>query len=216
MFCVFSGNSVSQFRDFLNTSPRFEELRETLPYRAGNSRVRGAAARRSQAMANYLNAADGENFDDEMPDEDNEFEGLDGGDMVVDAQAQNPEASAPAPRSSYTAALPHLTQIIPVPPSAPGISQHPFASSSHAHPVLQHLQLPSGAYIQPVVYSDTSSTAPASGNPSSSGHSHAPASMAGVSSQAGPSQAGSSSAPPQMNGASTASMHQPTQDTQTQ
>lgn len=126
---------VSQFRDFLNTSPRFQELRESLPFRAGGSRTRGAAARRSQAMANNLPAAEGEGFDDEMADEENDFEGLDGSEMAVDVQAQNQHPpdpfmgqpfAGPAPFGGPQPPPPYAQHSIPIPPPVPSASQQPF------------------------------------------------------------------------------------------
>ncbi|GAB0136451.1 hypothetical protein EsDP_00004751 [Epichloe bromicola] len=213
VFCVFSGNMVSQFRDFLNTSPRFEELRESLPYRAGGNRIRGAAARRSQAMANYLNSAEGDTFDDEMADEEIDFEGLDGSDMVVDAQAQNqiqPGGAATGP--SQASAPSPVTQSIPVPPPAPDIGQHPFASSSHAHPVLQHLQHQQAAAMGPLAFSSFMTNQPALGNPPLSAHGRAQASMATLSAQPRRPGVEPLSVTGLMNGASTAAMHRQPQD----
>lgn len=204
---------VSQFRDFLNTSPRFEELRESLPYRAGGSRIRGAAARRSQAMANYLNAAEGEGFDDEMPDEENDFEGLDGTDMVVDPAAQDPPQLPALGGLGQQTALPPLSQI-PVPPPAPGISQYPFPSSTHAHPTIQHLQHQQAASMGPLAFSSFMTNDPAAGNPPLSANGRVQASMASLSSQSTPQQTGSPSSSGLVNGngASTAPMHQQQQD----
>ena len=195
---------VSQFRDFLNTSPRFEELRESLPYRVGGGRIRGAAARRSQAMANYLNAAEGEGFDDEMADEENDFEGLDGSDMAVDIHAQN-EARLEAV-TNQVLGLPPIMPSIPVPPPAPSIHQQPFTSSSHAHPMDQHLQHYSSS-MGPLAFSSFISNVPAAGNPPLSANGRAQASIASLNSQHISQQNGLQESAIG-NGASTATMHQ--------
>ncbi|KAM4064487.1 F-box-like domain-containing protein [Hirsutella rhossiliensis] len=201
VFCVFSGSMVTQFREFLNTSPRFEELRESLPYRAGGSRIRGAAARRSQAMANNLPTTEGEGFDDEMADEENDFEGLDGSEMAVDANVQNQPPPAGTLGSTFAQA-----NGIPVPPPAPSLSHSPAGSSSHAHP----LTGPMG----PLAFSSFMTNEPASGGPPLSAHGHVQASLATLVSDPSASQQ-ASTAPPggSASGASTAPMQLPPQDT---
>ncbi|EQL04210.1 F-box domain-containing protein [Ophiocordyceps sinensis CO18] len=201
VFCVFSGNMVSEFRDFLNTSPSFEELRESLPYRAGGSRIRGAAARRSQAMANNLPTTEGEGFDDEMADEENDFEGLDGSEMAVDAHVQNQQAPAGAHGSTFAQA-----NGIPVPPPALSLSHPQAGSTSHAHP----LTGPMG----PLAFSSFMSNEPATGAPPLSAHGHVQASLATLVSDPNASQQASSALPGgSASGASTAPMQLPRSDT---
>lgn len=134
VFCVFSGTMVSKFRDFLNTSPQFEELRVSLNI-ARLGRFSDPRSRPAAVPALRQSTGFGEGFDDEMADEDNDFEGLDGSDMVVDAQAQNP---AIPPNNHATNNLHTLLntvgpprnagfpQAIPVPPPPPGLGQNPF------------------------------------------------------------------------------------------
>ncbi|KJZ77248.1 hypothetical protein HIM_03569 [Hirsutella minnesotensis 3608] len=193
VFCVFSGSMVSQFREFLNTSERFEELRENLPYRAGGSRVRGAAARRSQAMANNLPATEGEGFDDEMADEENDFEGLDGSEMAVDAHAQNQQGPNNVTNGVGYA---QAANAIPVPPPAPSLDQ-PHLNEPLAHPL--------AGSLGPLAFSSFISNDPAHGEPPLSTHGHVQASLATLVSDAGPSQH-ASVAPPGVSasGASTA------------
>ncbi|KPM37842.1 SCF E3 ubiquitin ligase complex F-box protein grrA [Neonectria ditissima] len=116
VFCVFSGTMVPKFRDFLNTSPQFEDLRQTFPQRP-NGRGPSDLSRRQAftiiARASGLPGADGEGFDDEMADEENDFEGLDGSDMVVDP--------AIPPTQPTDVVDPLVSQAIPVPPPAPGL-----------------------------------------------------------------------------------------------
>ncbi|KAG5920182.1 hypothetical protein E4U61_000182 [Claviceps capensis] len=216
VFCVFSGNMVSQFRDFLNTSPRFEELRESIQYRAGSHWTRGAVSRRSQAMAYYLNSAEGETFDDEMAEEELDFEGLDGSDAVADAQVQNHmQPGVVATGSSQASALPlaPATQSNPVPSLATeaGQQHHSFASSSHAHPMLQHLphnQYHQAAGMAPLTFSGFMSNHPVSGSAPLNAHGRAQASMATLSAQPRPSRAPPATATNMANRASTATMHQ--------
>ncbi|KAG6028963.1 hypothetical protein E4U41_000530 [Claviceps citrina] len=219
VFCVFSGNMVPKFREFLNTDSRFQELRESLQDRAGSNRIRGTA-RRSQSMAFLLNATEGETFDDEMADEELDFEGLDGSDMIVDAQVRShlQAGGGAAAGPSQASVLPPVAQSIPVPPPAPGIDLNPYGSSSHAHPVLQHLQNlqnlqhqmavamgPPGPYGFMIDHS-------ASNNPPLSAHIPAQASMATLSAQPRPSSPSSSTPTGLVNGASTAPMHQQPQE----
>ncbi|KAF5663246.1 f-box leucine-rich repeat grr1 [Fusarium heterosporum] len=117
VFCVFSGTMVSKFRDFLNTSPQFEDMWDSNWNRqtAYNSSSRPRAPVANQA------SAPGEGADDEMVDDDNDFEGLDGSEMVVDAQAQNPvdenETTNPNGLTNHG-----FQQVIPVPPPPPGFA----------------------------------------------------------------------------------------------
>ncbi|KAK7426646.1 SCF ubiquitin ligase complex subunit [Neonectria magnoliae] len=120
VFCVFSGTMVPKFRDFLNTSPQFEDLRDSFPHRP-NGRNPGDPSRRHPFLptvrpAGVIATLDGEGFDDEMADEENDFEGLDGSDMVVDAQTTNPAA---LPRINELANH-GFSQTIPIPPPPPG------------------------------------------------------------------------------------------------
>ncbi|GJN82994.1 ubiquitin ligase complex F-box protein GRR1 [Purpureocillium lilacinum] len=198
VFCVFSGSMVSQFREFLNTSPRFQELRDSLPYRAGGSRARGAAARRSNAMANNLPTAEGEGFDDEMADEENDFEGMDGSEMAVDAQVQNQHHNQLG--SQHNPLLPQAAPTIPIPPPAPSLSQHPFADAGSGAPVAAHPYAyhPSAyhppAPLGPLAFSSFINNEAASGAPPLSAHGHVQASMAPLSSDPGPSTQGASTA----------------------
>ncbi|UNI17777.1 SCF ubiquitin ligase complex subunit [Purpureocillium takamizusanense] len=183
VFCVFSGSMVSQFREFLNTSSRFQELRDSLPYRSGGSRARGAAARRSNAMASNLPTAEGEGFDDEMADEENDFEGMDGSEMVVDAQAQNQHQHG----LQHNPPLPQAAPTIPIPPPAPSLSQHPFTDAGPGNPVPAHPYAyhPSAyhppAPLGPLAFSSFISNESASGAPPLSAHGHMSASMAPLS-----------------------------------
>ncbi|KAH7141406.1 hypothetical protein B0J13DRAFT_526648 [Dactylonectria estremocensis] len=123
VFCVFSGTMVPKFRDFLNTSPQFEELRDSFSQRA-NGRLGGPDPNRRNPFpiarpSGTIVAVDGETFDDEMADEENDFEGLDGADMVVDPMAL-PDANT---------ATNGFAQPIPVPPPAPDAAQNAAVSS---------------------------------------------------------------------------------------
>ncbi|KAH6889695.1 hypothetical protein B0T10DRAFT_38941 [Thelonectria olida] len=112
VFCVFSGTMVSKFRDFLNTSPQFDDLRGAYVGRAGVRRSPVNLA--GNGTQNVAAAGDGEGFDDEMADEENDFEGLDGADMVVDVPPNN----GVIPPHAF--GLP-----IPIPPPPPPFQQGP-------------------------------------------------------------------------------------------
>lgn len=121
VFCVFSGTMVSKFRDFLNTSPQFEEYWET------NSWPRSARWDAIRAPRNSVaapqSAAVGEGADDEMADDDNDFEGMDGSEMAVDAQVPIPVNGNVANGTVNPNQLMNntFTQAIPVPPPPPGL-----------------------------------------------------------------------------------------------
>lgn len=115
VFCVFSGNMVTKFRDFLNTSPQFEELRENL--RAGRFHDL-ASSRRAPVPNPRPGGLEAEGFDEEMADEDNDFD--DGSEMVIDAQMQNPAMTT----GLAVTGVPQMFQAIPVPPPPPSLGQH--------------------------------------------------------------------------------------------
>ncbi|PNP47931.1 hypothetical protein TGAMA5MH_00983 [Trichoderma gamsii] len=121
VFCVFSGNMVSKFRDFLNTSPQYEALRESL-YPRYASHIRAFTARRAYPTA--VQPPDGENFDDEMNFEDNDFEGLDTSEMVVDAQQNLPF------HVQHPGAFPTMEPTVPPMPGVPHTLEPPTATSS--------------------------------------------------------------------------------------
>jgi F-box and leucine-rich repeat protein GRR1 len=114
VFCVFSGTMVSKFRDFLNTSPQFEDLWDMHSW--NRTAVYPGQRQRTSVMQPTATAGDG--ADDEMVDDENDFEGLDGSEMVVDAQAQNPANGNGT--INPNALMNHVfQQAIPVPPPAP-------------------------------------------------------------------------------------------------
>ncbi|KAG5662538.1 hypothetical protein KAF25_004956 [Fusarium avenaceum] len=115
VFCVFSGTMVSKFRDFLNTSPQFDGLWDNSWNRAA---AYNSGPRPRVPVANQPSAPAGEGADDEMIDDDNDYEGLDGSEMVVDAQAQNPING-----NGTNGLMNHgFQQAIPVPPPPPGFA----------------------------------------------------------------------------------------------
>ncbi|EEU42134.1 uncharacterized protein NECHADRAFT_1288, partial [Fusarium vanettenii 77-13-4] len=116
VFCVFSGTMVSKFRDFLNTSPQFEEYWETNSW-PRSARWDAIRAPRSSVAAQQ-SAAAGEGADDEMADDDNDFEGMDGSEMAVDAQVPIPvNGNVPNGTVNPNQLMNNtFTQAIPVPP----------------------------------------------------------------------------------------------------
>lgn len=121
VFCVFSGTMVSKFRDFLNTSPQFEEYWETNSW-PRSARWDAIRAPRNSVAAQQ-SAAVGEGADDEMADDDNDFEGMDGSEMAVDAQVPIPVNGNVANGTVNPNQLMNntFTQAIPVPPPPPGL-----------------------------------------------------------------------------------------------
>ncbi|KAM6509311.1 SCF ubiquitin ligase complex subunit [Fusarium solani] len=121
VFCVFSGTMVSKFRDFLNTSPQFEEYWETNSW-PRSARWDAIRAPRNSVAAQQ-SAAAGEGADDEMADDDNDFEGMDGSEMAVDAQVPIPVNGNVANGTVNPNQLMNntFTQAIPVPPPPPGL-----------------------------------------------------------------------------------------------
>ena len=203
---------VSQFREFLHTSPRFEELRESLPYRAGGSRLRGAAARRPEAMVNNLPTIEGETYDDEMAEEENDFEGLDGSEMAVDAQIYNQQPPAETAGINHGSNVPQTAHIISVPPPAPSLSQHPFASPPHAESAAQQYSFPSTGAMGSLAVSSFMSNGSASGATSLGAHGHTQASMAPLTPTSGSPHQASAANGTLLSGASTAPMQSTLQD----
>lgn len=218
VFCVFSGNMVSKFRDFLNTSPQFEDLRESFPRGTVSfGRIRMNNRSRAQALTAVLNGVDGEGFDEEMADEDNDFEGMDGSEMTVDANALplntalHGPSNPPPPAPVGNPPLPGLAanqQTPPLPPLRPFRPGHPPAYSylTAPPPPMDRVAFSSYTHNEP---SDESPP------PSTLGYAQqaAQASMAsiGQAARAGLSSASMAGGGP--SGASTASMHQqPRQD----
>ncbi|KEY64898.1 hypothetical protein S7711_03890 [Stachybotrys chartarum IBT 7711] len=198
VFCVFSGHMVSRFREFLNTSPQFQALRDSLPDRLNMGRVR--SSRRHFPITSALATGDGEGFDDEMGDEDNDFEGLDASDMAMDQNALAPmNANAQPPAN-----LPPFAQVLSDAPPAPTMPQQPFPA---APPTMQFIN-PTPEMVEmagPLNFSSFISNDVATGPPPLSAHGHA--SVASLASRPSPQQQpGSSNGGPST--ASTAPMHQ--------
>jgi F-box and leucine-rich repeat protein GRR1 len=193
VFCVFSGPQVSKFRDFLNTSPQFANLRDSMPVLPGRRR-----AHRAPMAAALAHIGDVEGFDDEMGEEDNDFEGLDASDMVMD-----PNALAPLDTNAqHETTLPPLAEAIPHIPSAPLVHQEPFGNGS-----LNEMDFINTTpdITSPQAFSSFITNEPAVGAPPLSAIGQA--SMATLASRPGPSQPRAVETPPS-GGASTATMHQ--------
>ena len=198
---------VSQFRDFLNYSPQFEELRG--PRRIMNpGRERSSSARQANDLAHAMNSADREGFDDENPDEDNDFEGLDGSDLALEGQATPvwPPIGSTGPNTHPPGVQSRLPFMIPIPPPAPSqTSSNPFGpNQSHLLPAspMDMTPEPSG----PLAFSSFLNNEPANGVPPLSAHGQSM--MASYASQ-GPDSAHASAANAGWAGnASTAPMYQ--------
>ena len=167
---------VSKFREFLNYSPRFEELRGSrrpLPTRP----VRGSLPLPTDT------SMDREGFEDENGDDNDDYEGLDGNEMVLDAQVQNPWQHLNANGQPHPM-LQHLNSAIPVPPPAP-------------------------ESMGPLQFSSFLNNQPAYGTPPLSAHGHA--SMASLTQATGAQRASTANAGSSTR-TSTAPVHPPTQD----
>lgn len=202
---------VSKFRDFLNTSPQFEALRESL-YPRYASHIRAFTARRVGAFPTTVQAPEGEGFDDEMAFEDNDFEGLDTSEMVVDTQQNLPfHVQHPQP-------FPPMDQMVPgvppplEPPTATssssflaGMLNRPFQPRPSAE--MELLLAENDDFALPRTFPFGN---PANGMASGSQSANAQhASVAGLS-QPSVSRQGNSPAAGPSAGASTVTMHQPT------
>lgn len=155
VFCVFSGNMVSQFRDFLNTEPQFAELRDRFP---GELRIQPSLP----VFHNHgLIRPPGEMVDDEMAD-DNDFEVIDSNDMVVDTHHHG---HFNANMHSNMA----LIGTIPPPPPPPAPT---YGNQMDTRPEVYPMS--------PVAYSSFLSNQTATGNPPLSAHGNSLASLAAL------------------------------------
>lgn len=190
VFCVFSGHMVSRFRDFLNTSPLFEELREPF-LSARGGRPRGSiGSRRFSADANPIPP-----FDDMYEFEGNGDEAHDETDVYGAISTQHP-------------AYPHAIATDDVLDMAADQVMQNFGSGPGAVPLFNQVSyaaVPSSAQGSSALGIPALSTfitnEPASGPPPLSALGLSQASMAGIIYDTN------------LAGASTASMHlQPGQD----
>ncbi|KAL7785473.1 hypothetical protein V8C37DRAFT_318650 [Trichoderma ceciliae] len=212
VFCVFSGNMVSKFRDFLNTSPQFEDLRDSFFTRHA-SRIRSSVAARRASGLPPIQTTEGEGFDDDMAYEDNDFEGLDASEMLVDAQPQN----LPFHLQPHHALATH-NQVPAVPPPLEPLVTNPSSSNFLAGMLNpQYQPMPSASselfeedtdLVGPGTF--TGYVIPTNGplvpDPRGLGFQHA--SIAGLSQPSVSRQGNSATAGPST-GASTVTMHQP-------
>lgn len=199
VFCVFSGHMVSKFRDFLNTSAQFEELRESLTPRP-HGRVRTHQSSRPPATASAMPTAFDETYDDEMGDDENDFEGVYPNDMFMH-HLNNGNQFLHSNNLPDPANMPTMAHSLPTLPAAANlIGQHLLTLNQPASSTQQQQQvtLPS--------LSSFMNNEPAVGDPPLSAYGLSQASTAGAaqtgSHQASTANAGNSTS------ASTAPMHQ--------
>lgn len=198
MFCVFSGTMVSKFREYLNTSPHFQELRDDLNPRHAMSRARGVVGRQFNAPA--LTTTYGDIYDQDNREGDNSFpnEAFVGGPVLPGSyphQLQHPE-QAGGVQQGQVPEMAHSLPIIPLGhPSArlPGHAGVPQATS--------HFYAPA-AMISSFMTNDA-----ATGPPPLSAFGHAQASVAGGP-EVPPHRQASAATARSASGASTAQMHQ--------
>ncbi|KAL2875654.1 SCF ubiquitin ligase complex subunit [Colletotrichum sp. CLE4] len=155
VFCVFSGVGVTKLRDYLNTSPEYEGLRDSpgprFPGLSSFPARRPADPRATAGHAGQTNG-DAEIDEAEVP-EDDEFEGLDGSEMAVDGQpllaqnlvngnAQNGVPPPPPNHVPPAGAVPMFAQPLgqapllfsPTSPSFPQSTRSPTAGGPANHP----------------------------------------------------------------------------------
>ncbi|KAK1622784.1 F-box domain-containing protein [Colletotrichum phormii] len=155
VFCVFSGVGVTKLRDYLNTSPEYEGLRDSpdprFPGLSSFPARRPADPRATAGHAEQTNG-DAEIDEAEVP-EDDEFEGLDGSEMAVDGQpllaqnlvngnAQNGVPPPPPNHVPPAGAVPMFAQPLgqapllfsPTSPSFPQSTRSPTAGGPANHP----------------------------------------------------------------------------------
>ncbi|TQV91550.1 ubiquitin ligase complex F-box protein GRR1 [Cordyceps javanica] len=225
VFCVFSGNQVSRFRDHLNTAPQFEDLRESLLPRRPHPRTRQVSNQIHPVTASALPATFEETYDDEMGDDNDDFEGIYPNDMAQNAQPNNGFVG-----TGFQGTLPSMAHSLPTLPgidtlpwdlpnalAVDGTGFHPgsFAAQQHAqgHQPQQQGSLASHQYTPGYQNQQMPLPTLASLIGTQGAYGHAPMSAFGVSqaSMAGPAstapgQASTASAA-SATGASTAQMH---------
>ncbi|KAM3438246.1 hypothetical protein NHJ13734_004261 [Beauveria thailandica] len=119
VFCVFSGNQVSRFRDYLNTARQYEDLRESLAPRR-HTRARQVPSQLHPATASALPTAFEESFDDEMGDDNDDFEGIYPNDLLPNAP---PNSGFPNASFQGNGNLPSMAHSLPI---LPGIDPLPW------------------------------------------------------------------------------------------
>lgn len=214
VFCVFSGNQVGRFREFLKSATQFQELRDSIS--PPLPRIRPAPNRIVPATASALPTAFEETYDDEMGDDDNDFDGMYTNDMIQHPPTNNAYMGNAFQPQNGLPAMAHSLPILPgidtlpwdLPNSlADGAPYHPgpfTTTQQHAPPQHHPQQLPLPT-ISSFLNNDTSY-----GNLPLTAYGLAQASMAGPS-QPGLRQASTASAAT-ATGASTAQMHQQIDD----
>lgn len=218
VFCVFSGNQVSRFRDYLNTAPQFDDLRQSLHPRR-DSRARPPVARLIPT-ASALPTAFEETYDDEMGDDNDDFEGMYTNDAAQNAQPSDNNNGFPGNGFQGHGNFPSMAQSLP---ALPGIDSLPWdlpnalAADGAGYPYhaqqqnppydpsqYAHIQMPTlSSYLNSEAGNLTPPPPPSHSQPYAS-----QASMAGPA-QAGPAprQASTASTATATVGASTAQMH---------
>ncbi|KAK1675037.1 F-box domain-containing protein [Colletotrichum godetiae] len=155
VFCVFSGVGVTKLRDYLNTSPEYEGLRDSPgPRFPGLSSFPARRPADPLATAGHAGQTNGDaEIDEAEVPEDDEFEGLDGSEMAVDGQpllaqnlvngnAQNGVPPPPPNHVPPAGAVPMFAQPLgqapllfsPTSPSFPQSTRSPTAGGPANHP----------------------------------------------------------------------------------
>ncbi|KAJ6788740.1 hypothetical protein PWT90_07967 [Aphanocladium album] len=209
VFCVFSGSQVSKFRDYLNSAPQFENLRESLTPRRHPRGARPAPSHIHPATASAVATGFEETYDEDMGEDNDDFDYAN--EMLPNAHATNDfvangfQGHGNLPSMAHS--LPTLAAIDALPWDMPnalavdGTGFHPGSFAAQHNAQGQHTQQTPMPTLSALIGNEG---AYASAPMSAFGVSQA--SVAGPAST-GPRQASTASAATAA-GASTAQMHQ--------
>jgi F-box and leucine-rich repeat protein GRR1 len=186
---------VSDFRRFLNTAPQFEELRNSLQPVA--DRLRTTRLRRPVVAPNAVQP-EGEAFDEDLADDDNDFEGLDANEMVVEVHTAPPITAEEFNENMVIALPPPPPPLPPPPPPHAQLDHAGVAGSGSGDPVNEDQP-------RPQAFSSFLNSQQAVGSPPLSAYGSTQASVANVRSQREGESSSRNITP--TGGASTALMH---------
>lgn len=183
-------------------------MRESFPrHNLGIGRYRIPNRPRNSPVSAHLQGGDGEGFDEEMGEEDNDFEGLDGSDMVVDVPGPNVFAALGPDALNLMGLAAHQAPGGPPPPPPPPTlppsleAEPPGFHSFHEHPGYQY----EGSQVMNAARFDSPQAESPAAPPPASTYAFSQASIASLG-QPGPPRASSVNSG-QATGASTATIN---------
>ncbi|KAK0383903.1 hypothetical protein NLU13_7994 [Sarocladium strictum] len=163
VFCVFSGHMVGKFREFLNTSPIFEDERRSLPtiwtQRRPSRRVPQTV---TTGGSGILNGGDG--AEDEAYDDENDYEGMDTMAPPAFGAMTAPPMSVPTAANGTNSSISGLLSPLAFSSfmsNAPASGPPPLSAYGHAHASMASLSHQSNGQMS-------------NGGPASAGASSAP------------------------------------------